>query len=92
MDLAGHHVAVTGASTGIGRAAALMLASKGATVSLIARSQDKLEALAAEIEAAGGKAASFPADVANRTALEAAFDAAAARFGPVQAFVAGPCP
>jgi NAD(P)-dependent dehydrogenase (short-subunit alcohol dehydrogenase family) len=88
MDLAGHHVAVTGASTGIGRAAALMLASKGATVSLIARSQDKLEALAAEIEAAGGKAASFPADVANRTALEAAFDAAAARFGPVQGLFA----
>jgi NAD(P)-dependent dehydrogenase (short-subunit alcohol dehydrogenase family) len=88
MDFTGQHLAVTGASTGIGRATALMLGSKGAAVSLIARSKDKLEALAAEITAAGGKAASFPADVADRAALEAALEAAAARFGPVQGLFA----
>ena len=47
MDFAGQHIAVTGASTGIGRATALMLGSRGATVSLIARSHDKLAELAA---------------------------------------------
>jgi NAD(P)-dependent dehydrogenase (short-subunit alcohol dehydrogenase family) len=88
MDFAGQHIAVTGASTGIGRAAALMLGSRGAAVSLIARSQVKLEELAAEIAAAGGRAASFPADVADRAMLEAALDAASAHFGPVQGLFA----
>jgi NAD(P)-dependent dehydrogenase (short-subunit alcohol dehydrogenase family) len=87
-DLAGQHIAVTGASTGIGRATALMLGSRGAAVSLIARSADKLDILAAEIAAAGGRAASFPADVADRAGLEAALDAAAVHFGPVQGLFA----
>jgi NAD(P)-dependent dehydrogenase (short-subunit alcohol dehydrogenase family) len=88
MDLAGQHIAVTGASTGIGRATALMLGSRGAAVSLIARSHDKLEELKAEIEAAGGRAACFPADVADRAALEAALDAASAQLGQVQGLFA----
>lgn len=88
MDLAGQHIVVTGASTGIGRATALMLGSRGATVSLIARSQDKLAEVAAAIEVKGGRAACFPADVADRAALEAAFDAVNAEFGPVQGLFA----
>jgi NAD(P)-dependent dehydrogenase (short-subunit alcohol dehydrogenase family) len=75
-DFAGRHIIVTGASTGIGRATALMLGGKGATVSLIARSADKLESLAQEIQAAGGKGALFAADVADRAALAAAMASA----------------
>jgi NAD(P)-dependent dehydrogenase (short-subunit alcohol dehydrogenase family) len=83
-EFAGQHIIVTGASTGIGRATALMLGSKGATVSLIARSGDKLDAVAREIEAAGGKAKAFVADVADRAALSDAFDDA----GPAQGLFA----
>lgn len=75
-DFEGRNIIVTGASTGIGRATALMLGQRGAHVALIARGKDKLDALAAEIEAAGGKASVQPADVSDRTALKAAFAAA----------------
>jgi NAD(P)-dependent dehydrogenase (short-subunit alcohol dehydrogenase family) len=75
-DFEGKSTIVTGASTGIGRATALMLGQRGAHVALIARSADKLKALAAEIEAAGGTASVHPADVSDRAALEAAFAAA----------------
>ncbi len=75
-DFSGKRVIVTGASTGIGRATALMLGQRGAHVALIARSADKLEALAAEIVAAGGSASVHPADVADRAALASAFEAA----------------
>ena len=75
MTFAGRHIVVTGASTGIGRATALMLGQRGAKVSLIARSADKLAALAAEI---GNGAKAFPADVADRAALEQAIAAAEA--------------
>jgi NAD(P)-dependent dehydrogenase (short-subunit alcohol dehydrogenase family) len=81
-NFAGQHIIVTGASTGIGRATAIMLGSNGATVSLIARSADKLDAVAHEIGAAGGQARGFVADVADRDALSKAFDEAAATYGP----------
>lgn len=87
-DFAGKHVIVTGASTGIGRATALMLGRKGATVSVIARSGDKLDAVASEIEASGGRAKAFVCDVADRTSLSQAFDDAAAAFGPAQGLFA----
>ena len=60
MTLSGRVALVTGASQGIGRACALKLAQSGATVALAARSQEKLQELAAEIAAAGGNAAAFP--------------------------------
>jgi NAD(P)-dependent dehydrogenase (short-subunit alcohol dehydrogenase family) len=81
-DFSGQHIIVTGASTGIGRATALMLGSKGATVSLVARSSDKLDAVSKEIVAAGGQAKGFVADVADRAALSNVFDDAAAAHGP----------
>ncbi len=85
MTFAGRHIVVTGASTGIGRATALMLGQRGAKVSLIARSADKLAALAAEI---GNGAQAFPGDVADRAALEAAITAAEATLGPAHGLFA----
>lgn len=83
-DLAGRHVIVTGASTGIGRTAALLLGERGARVSLIARSADKLGALANDI----GDARAFPADVADRVALTSAMAEAEAAFGPADGLFA----
>ena len=60
MTLAGRVALVTGASQGIGRACALKLAQSGATLALAARSQEKLQEVAAEIAAAGGTATCFP--------------------------------
>ena len=63
---------ITGASTGIGRALAVELARGGVAVGLVARSEERLNALADEIRAAGGTAAVAPVDVSAR---EAVFDA-----------------
>jgi NAD(P)-dependent dehydrogenase (short-subunit alcohol dehydrogenase family) len=78
MNFAGQHIIVTGASTGIGRATAIMLGQRGATVSLIARSRDVLESAVAE---AGGNASAFIGDVSDRSSLALAFDAAIATNG-----------
>lgn len=83
--LAGKHVLVTGAGTGIGRAIALRLAAEGARVSLAARRRARLEATAAEI---GDAAFVAPADVRERAQVDAAFSAAAAAHGPLYALVA----
>ena len=56
-------VAITGASSGIGRAAALRIAREGAAVVVSARRQDRLDELAAAITAAGGRALAVAADV-----------------------------
>ena len=77
-DFIGKHIIVTGASTGIGRAAAIMLGRRGAQVSLIARSQENLASAVAEI---GAGARTYSADVADRSALAAAMDAAIAEQG-----------
>jgi NADP-dependent 3-hydroxy acid dehydrogenase YdfG len=56
---------VTGASSGIGEAAALALAKRGAAVALTARRTDRLEALAETISAEGGRALSLGADLTD---------------------------
>jgi NAD(P)-dependent dehydrogenase (short-subunit alcohol dehydrogenase family) len=81
-DFTGKHIIVTGASTGIGRATAIMLGARGASVSLIARSKANLDSTVEAIMASGGRAAAIPADVADRAALITAIDAAIAVHGP----------
>ena len=78
---------VTGASQGIGRACALVLAEAGATVALAARNEEKLAQVAKEIESKGGQAASFRMDVSNEDEVKAAFKAALARFGKIDILI-----
>lgn len=73
----GKHALVTGGGTGIGAATARMLGEAGASVSLVGRRREPLEAVAAET---GGKA--YPADMTDRAAMEAAFSAARTDSGP----------
>ena len=83
FDLTGEVALVTGASSGLGKRFARVLAANGAKVALVARRKDRLVELAAEIEAAGGKALAIGADVANADQMRAAFDAAEAALGVV---------
>ncbi len=74
-------VLVTGASQGIGRGIALRLAQDGANLALVDIKADKLERVAKEIEALGGKATTFVADVSNRDEVYAAVDHAEKALG-----------
>ncbi|WP_433335909.1 SDR family oxidoreductase [Spirillospora sp. CA-294931] len=80
-------VVVTGASAGVGRATARAFASRGAALGLIARGSAGLEAAAAEIEAAGGRALVLPVDVADPDQVEAAAERAERELGPIDVWV-----
>ncbi len=86
-DLSGKVVAITGASSGIGEATALLCAASGAAVALGARRSDRIDALAQRIEAEGGVAAAIAVDVAAEEQARGFVDAARHRLGRIDALV-----
>ena len=87
-SLAGRTVLVAGASSGIGAHFAELFASAGANVVLGARRTDRTETLAGALRGAGHKALAVPMDVTDDGSVIAAYDAAEAEFGTVDAIVA----
>jgi 3-oxoacyl-[acyl-carrier protein] reductase len=87
FDLAGRVALVTGASSGLGVQFAKALADNGAAVALVARRAERLGALKGEIEKNGARAVAIEADVTDRAAMAAAFDAAEKAFGTVTILV-----
>jgi len=85
--LQGKLVLVTGASRGIGRAIAALLAQRGASVVAAARDAAKLESLVAEIAAAGGKAQALSLDVADPGSVGQAFEKLLADHGRIDGLV-----
>jgi NAD(P)-dependent dehydrogenase (short-subunit alcohol dehydrogenase family) len=79
--LAGKIAIVTGASSGIGRATALLFAAEGASVVVAARRPDELNGLVAEVEAAGGRAVALPGDVQNESYANQLVGLATRQFG-----------
>jgi NAD(P)-dependent dehydrogenase (short-subunit alcohol dehydrogenase family) len=78
---------VTGASAGVGRAAAVEFARHNFDVALLARGQAGLQAAAADVESLGGRALILPADVADFEAVDKAASLTEERLGPIDVWV-----
>jgi NAD(P)-dependent dehydrogenase (short-subunit alcohol dehydrogenase family) len=87
MDLNGRRVLITGASSGIGCAAAEAFAREGAAVALLARSREGLERVAARVREGGGTAHVVVCDLGDRERTEAAVDEAVAALGGLDVLV-----
>lgn len=87
VPIEGKRILVTGASSGVGRAAALRLALEGATVVAVARRADELAALDTEIAGRGGTSYSLPCDLTDADAIDALADDVLRRFGGVDVLV-----
>ncbi|HEY5841382.1 MAG TPA: SDR family oxidoreductase [Mycobacterium sp.] len=85
--LSGRHVIITGASSGIGRASAIAVAARGATVFALARNGAALDELIAEIRTAGGQAHAFTCDVTDTDSVDACVKDILGRFGHVDYLV-----
>ncbi|MBP2302221.1 SDR family oxidoreductase [Azospirillum picis] len=85
--MSGKIVAITGASSGIGRATALLLAERGAKLVLGARRQEQLDDLVAEIAERGGEAVRLVTDVSKRADVEALVALAGDRYGRLDVLV-----
>ena len=83
----GKTVMVTGASYGIGEATARKMAAGGATVLVVARSEERLEDLAAAINAGGGRAVAYPTDLTDEAAVGALTKQVTEDHGPVDIVV-----
>jgi len=80
-------VVITGASAGVGRAAARHFGARGWRVALVARGTDGLEGARREIEACGGEAMIIPTDVADHDQVEAAAERVEREWGPIEVWV-----
>jgi NADP-dependent 3-hydroxy acid dehydrogenase YdfG len=87
MILAGKVALVTGASSGIGEGAALALAAAGASVAVSGRRRERLDALVAKIDGAGGTAVALPGDVAVEADAMKSVEDTIARFGRIDILV-----
>lgn len=85
--IAGKRILVTGASSGVGRAAAVRLAAEGAKVLAVARREDELEALETEVAGTGGTSYSLPCDLTDADAIDALTEDVITRFGGVDVLV-----
>ena len=87
LQFNGEVVVVTGSGTGIGRAAAEALAELGATVVIVARTQSKIDEVAAAIRGSGGKAEAFAADVSKEADVARLRDFVQAKWGRAKAII-----
>ena len=87
MKLKNKVAVVTGAAVGIGKAAAIKLASEGASVALIDLNEEKLISVKAEIEKNGGKAFAIKCDVSNEAEVSEVFAKAKAALGKIDILV-----
>jgi NADP-dependent 3-hydroxy acid dehydrogenase YdfG len=85
--VAGKVVVITGASSGLGEAAARLLSTEGAILVLGARRGDRIEALAAELNAAGGRATAVTTDVTQRAQVERLVGAAVSGHGRIDVMI-----
>ena len=83
----GKVVVITGASSGLGEAAARLLSAQGASIVLGARRKDRIEALAAELAGKGGKAIALTTDVTSREQVRALVDAAVQTYGRIDVMI-----
>jgi NADP-dependent 3-hydroxy acid dehydrogenase YdfG len=83
----GKVIVITGASSGLGEAAARLLSARGAAVVLGARRVDRIQALAEELAAAGGKALALETDVTDRAQVRRLVDAAVEAYGRVDVII-----
>jgi NAD(P)-dependent dehydrogenase (short-subunit alcohol dehydrogenase family) len=80
-------IVITGATGGVGRAAAHLFAKDGARIALLARGQQQLENTKKEVEALGGTALCIPTDVADAAQVEAAAETTESTLGPIDVWV-----
>lgn len=83
QNISGKVVVITGASSGLGEATARLLSSAGANVVLAARRSDRIESLAQELEASGGKVLAITTDVTRREQVEALVNQTVEAFGKI---------
>jgi NADP-dependent 3-hydroxy acid dehydrogenase YdfG len=85
--LQGQVIVITGASSGLGEAAARLLSSRGAIIAMGARRRERIEALAAEFSGAGRGALAMEMDVTSADQVKALVDAAVERFGRIDVMI-----